>query len=247
MDPALKQRLVGAFVITALAAIFVPMMFDEPVETPASPSNQIAIPPPAQQGYEQIANKLPADQAQVMQLPEPQPLTASNDNVGAEKWDVLDANSLSDDEMAMPTPPPPPPTPRATAPTTSKTTAPPAAKSPANVAPVAGNPVTKPAPTSPATAKPVAPAAVESKPATAPAESRWVVQLGSFSQRDKAEQLINNLKNQGFGGFIHSVQIDGKTLYRVRVGPELDRKRAETIKNKIGQQNPDLSLIVMPE
>ncbi len=32
MDQDLKQRLVGAVVITALAAIFVPMLFDDPIE-----------------------------------------------------------------------------------------------------------------------------------------------------------------------------------------------------------------------
>ncbi len=37
MDQELKQRLIGAAIITALAAIFVPMLFDEPIENPNKP------------------------------------------------------------------------------------------------------------------------------------------------------------------------------------------------------------------
>ncbi len=45
MDPAFKQRLVGAIVITALAAIFVPMLFDDPVNQSSKKINSLSIPP----------------------------------------------------------------------------------------------------------------------------------------------------------------------------------------------------------
>ena len=32
MNQELKQRLIGAVVVTALAAIFIPMLFDDPVD-----------------------------------------------------------------------------------------------------------------------------------------------------------------------------------------------------------------------
>ena len=33
MDHELKQRIIGTVVVTALAAIFVPMLFDDPVDS----------------------------------------------------------------------------------------------------------------------------------------------------------------------------------------------------------------------
>ena len=44
MDQDLSQRLVGAFVITALLAIFVPMLFDDDVEQTGKSINQLTIP-----------------------------------------------------------------------------------------------------------------------------------------------------------------------------------------------------------
>lgn len=44
MDQELTQRLVGAFVITALLAIFVPMMFDDDVDQTGKSINQLSIP-----------------------------------------------------------------------------------------------------------------------------------------------------------------------------------------------------------
>ena len=43
MDQDLKQRLVGAVVITALAAIFVPMLFDDPIDESGKLISQLKI------------------------------------------------------------------------------------------------------------------------------------------------------------------------------------------------------------
>jgi len=44
MDQELKQRLIGAAVITALAAIFVPMLFDDPIDETGKNINTLKLP-----------------------------------------------------------------------------------------------------------------------------------------------------------------------------------------------------------
>ncbi|WP_054762430.1 hypothetical protein [Methylomonas koyamae] len=44
MDQELKQRLIGAAVITALAAIFVPMLFDDPIDETGKNISELKIP-----------------------------------------------------------------------------------------------------------------------------------------------------------------------------------------------------------
>lgn len=60
MDLELRQRLVGAFVITALLAIFVPMMFDDDVDQTGKNINQLTIP--------EVPAK--AQEVEIMPLPE---------------------------------------------------------------------------------------------------------------------------------------------------------------------------------
>lgn len=64
-------------------------------------------------------------------------------------------------------------------------------------------------------------------PPPAPATSAWAVQLGAFSNKAKAEQLVAELRQRGFAAFVLEYRASGQVLYRVRVGPEQDRARAE--------------------
>jgi DedD protein len=64
----------------------------------------------------------------------------------------------------------------------------------------------------------------------------WVVQVVSLSNRDNAERLIADLRKNDFPAFMESISIKGKTLFRVRVGPEIDRQRADAMAEKIQQQ-----------
>lgn len=55
----------------------------------------------------------------------------------------------------------------------------------------------------------------------------WVIQAGSFGSRENADSLVTRLKDKGFPAFIEaSGELDSK-FYRVRIGPVVDRKRAE--------------------
>jgi DedD protein len=67
----------------------------------------------------------------------------------------------------------------------------------------------------------------EQKPATQQAPIAWVVQVGSFGQSDNAMALRDKLRQNGFTAFVEKYRDNGKTSYRVRVGPELKRETAE--------------------
>jgi DedD protein len=126
--------------------------------------------------------------------------------------------------------------------------------------PVADTPAPTPAPASekagqrtaeaaPATAarQPLPPAAAPAeRTAAAPPQSAappqptaqapaWAVQLGAFSNRAKAEQLVAELKKRRYAAFLLEYRASGQVLYRVRVGPEQDRARAEEIAARLAK------------
>ena len=63
----------------------------------------------------------------------------------------------------------------------------------------------------------------------------WAVQLGAFSNRAKAEQLVAELQKRRYSAFILEYRASGQVLYRVRVGPEQDRARAEEIAARLAK------------
>lgn len=84
-----------------------------------------------------------------------------------------------------------------------------------------------------ADARPVAPPAA-SVPAPGDAAA-WAVQLGAFSNRGKAEELVAQLRKRGYAAFVLEYRATGKVLYRVRVGPEQDRARAAEIAARLAK------------
>jgi DedD protein len=61
------------------------------------------------------------------------------------------------------------------------------------------------------------------------------VQLGAFSNRAKAEQLVAELRKRGYAAFVLEYRATGQALYRVRVGPEQDRERAAEIAARLAK------------
>ncbi|RLA20153.1 MAG: hypothetical protein DRQ61_10425 [Gammaproteobacteria bacterium] len=61
----------------------------------------------------------------------------------------------------------------------------------------------------------------------------YIIQVGSFSQERNAKQFADKLKNAGYPAFVKLNSESKKVMYRVWVGPELDRKRAEQNKAKL--------------
>lgn len=129
-----------------------------------------------------------------------------------------------------PAPLPSAPTPTATAaapvtePATPTETTPPPAEVAA--APVEREPAPPPA-TAPAVAKPTPP------PASAPSRGGWAVQVGAFGSAATAAKLVRDLSGAGYRAFVSPVARGGKTLHRVRVGPEADKVAAEQLAGRL--------------
>lgn len=235
MDQELKQRLIGAAVITALAAIFVPMLFDDPIDESGKSINELKIP------------ELPAKAQDVEIMPLPEKVedvaTLAEETKPDAPAVVYEGDDEADLEPSRPlahigvkdTAPPPAPSVKFVEPDAEEEDvaihAVPAAKpvKPAPEVPVAEAPV-----------KAVKPAVIEpaAKPAAAEsAVTRLYLNAGSFSQLSNAQSLQDTLKKQGFAASIKEVATEKGKIYKVRVGPMLDKAKAQAVKSKLSQIN----------
>jgi len=77
--------------------------------------------------------------------------------------------------------------------------------------------------------------------------SAWVVQIGSFGDRNNAENEVQALKAKGFPAFLSRfVSNNKKVLYRVRVGPEKDRLRAEKLAESLKKAGINGQVVAHP-
>jgi DedD protein len=88
------------------------------------------------------------------------------------------------------------------------------------------------------------PAAADKKPLTPPVSQdtssdtattskAWVVQVGSFSNRDNALRLRDQLRSKGYKTFVEQISTAEKTFYRVRVGPVVSRDNALALQKEL--------------
>ncbi|QNN45578.1 SPOR domain-containing protein [Thermomonas brevis] len=61
--------------------------------------------------------------------------------------------------------------------------------------------------------------ATASKPETAASDTRYILQAGAFGASGDAESVKAKIAMLGLSARVESAQIDGKTVYRVRMGP----------------------------
>jgi len=154
MDQDLKQRLVGAVVITSLAAIFVPMLFDDPIDETGKMISELKIPDAPVRSFKADSVSIPNSLDDVINLPE----------IQAVKEENVKQQAVSNN-------------------------------------------------------------------------ARWFIQVGIFGQKSNALSLQKTIRQQGFPVTIVSESSEKGLLYRVRVGPELDKKRAEAMKAKVDKLN----------
>lgn len=68
---------------------------------------------------------------------------------------------------------------------------------------------------------------------------RWIFQVASLSTRAKADAMADTLKSKGFPAFVEEARVNGKTYFRVRVGPRTERSEIDTlaaeVRDKTGQ------------
>lgn len=127
-----------------------------------------------------------------------------------------------------------------------------APKPPAAIADTGAAPVQKPKSQSVAKFS-TTPTAPVSKPAAKPAKSAsapsataargqdinasWVVQAGTFSTESNARVLADKLRKRNLPATVHVTQGSSGTLYRVTVGSNLNRNRAEQIQKDLEAQD----------
>lgn len=71
----------------------------------------------------------------------------------------------------------------------------------------------------------------------------WVIQVASVATPEGAADLERKLRAGGFTAFVEKATVNGKVYYRVRVGPELDRSRAEQTAARLRERHKVNTLI----
>jgi DedD protein len=285
MNQELKQRLIGAIVVTALAAIFIPMLFDDPVDNSSQSVSELVIPATPVNTGEESANKLPTSANQVLNTPD----AGSETVVNTEEEAELSANKqpLSDEPLGgepevdteegveQPVDEPDqsidePANDRSSASldtgVVDETNKPVKTKKPIQEAESSKKELTPKPPMEadavvatpkktvnktetstskqPSKVKPLAVATVNKteksfvKPAKSTSElSRWTIQAGSFSKKENAMLLMETLRKQGLPVTLEATKGAGNApLYRLKVGPALEKKRAAEMKAKLDSQ-----------
>jgi len=92
-----------------------------------------------------------------------------------------------------------------------------------------------PLPAPEAAAAPAPPPVAPKVSDTAPEKTGWVVQLASFSNQSNAEDLRARLQAKGYHVFIEPLEQGGRTIYRVRIGPESQRAAAESLRDRVAR------------
>ena len=199
MDQQLKARLIGASVLVVLAVLLIPELLS--------------------------ARKPAADSS-----PAPE---SSN---GTRRYVIDLGGAVAASARAVPTPAAPKPSaisPAATGePVAAGAKAPTEEKAPPATATPAASTAVKPAPAAQvatATTMTAPTPSAAPKSVVTPASGRWAVQVGAFGSATSADKLIGELKRAGFSAYEAPLNRSGKTLHRVRVGPEAERAEADRL------------------
>lgn len=223
MDDALKKRLVGAVVLVSLAVIFVPMLIeDEPVVSPSIKDTNI---PPRPVLIHPGERQPPTPRSEVSG--DAAPLGTTQRPLALPLPEMVQQAP----EVDEPVPPTVSVEPLSQAPEAAVGSAP---------EPEASGP-SKPPQSETTSASPPQPPPVTAPPAGVKVETSgrptgWVVQVGSFANRLNADTTLGKLREAGFDSFQEEIRVGDKVLYRVGVGPEIDRARAEQQQARIAEQ-----------
>ena len=66
-----------------------------------------------------------------------------------------------------------------------------------------------------------------------------MVQVGSFGSASGAEALVAELRLAGLPAFSEKVTSATGTVYKVRIGPEINREKAAELARKVKINHPD--------
>ena len=182
MDTALKQRLIGAVVLVALAVIYLPMLIKGPA--PDSGVSDVPLTVPATPGGQYETRELPL---------------------------VTPGNAPAGGVVGM------------------DNDAPAASASASEAIPLGSTPTDATAPMLPAST----------------AGGNFAVNFGAYATPADADAVIARLKQSSLPAFREPATINGKTAYRVRIGPYAERADAETVRLQAAQVRSDVKAQVV--
>lgn len=72
----------------------------------------------------------------------------------------------------------------------------------------------------------------------------WVVQVAALATPEAAQRLEQDLRGKGYSAFVQKLEGSNRTLWRVRVGPEIDHDRAKSMADDIKRHTgiPDVNV-----
>ncbi len=230
MSERMKQRAVGAVVLVALAIIFVPMFLDYDNDRHAKSSESVIPPKPDSEiktvsipirewSEKTVADVLPKSRDRAEPISDDPAIAPV---VIEKKKSVAVAKALQEE----------PPKPVGKTEKRSKVAS-------AAVESKASEKKVLPSSQQKSKAEPTKTSVEKLKPQLAKLSNpsrAWVVQVGSFSKRTNAEKLRNRLRKSGYRAFMASSKSNGRTVVRVRIGPELLRSEANKIKRKVEKE-----------
>jgi len=190
LDTALKQRLIGAAVLVALAVIFLPMLVKGPA--PDSGVSDVPLKMPGAPGGEMETRELPL----------------------AAPGEVPKGGAVGMDATPVDRPQP-----AATAPD-------------AGAAPPADPSATPPAD------------AAQALPPTA-AGGDYAVHFGAYATQKGADQVVALARNAGLPAYSETTTVNGKSAFRVRIGPYANRAEAESVRLKALEVRSDVPVRVV--
>ncbi|GAB2189423.1 SPOR domain-containing protein [Sessilibacter sp. MAH1] len=194
MDSGVKQRIIGAAVLGAVAVIFLPSLLFREVEPEIDTTTQVPIAPKFE--FEPIPEPSKPLGIDTVENPDElfQPVPEQPEDVPNSVQQNSGSNTSSSETLSVP--------PKISEP--KQSISPPADETDGN----------------PSLDEYGLPKA-------------WVLQVGSFSNSERAQEYSQKLIDDGFKAFVRPFQSDNKTVYRVLVGPNINRNDASDIKVKI--------------
>jgi len=217
VDDGLKQRLVGAVVLSAVAVLFVPVLFDQHDKHKVDTVSQI----PAMPDVEPVNYQSPTKVEGIDQAPKPEQMFLPS---GGDQQAIVDdpASVVSSEEEAAPF--------VANANVAKPSVAKPSVSKPStSTASASKNSGQKPA-----SQKPSVQATASSDILNADgAPNAWVLQLISSSSEAKAKSIVKQLQDSNYRAYYRSAKTPKGLIYRVFVGPKISRRKAEQLKREL--------------
>jgi DedD protein len=208
MDKVLKQRLVGAAILIALAVIFVPMLFDEGPEREGLRDTAIDLPPPPSDRRE--VRRMPLDPERARETPAPPVVEPVAPERSEREISLLDSDSAPAD---VPLTEPP--------------------EEPILLLETTPEPDLVPEPEPAAPAAPATGPVVATGEERGDAAAAFIVQVASFSSADTADRIADQLGRLGHDAAVDVIERGNSRLHRVRTGPYPNRVDAERARTQI--------------